>query len=84
MLPNNENFLQLVELLSKYDYVLSNHLIKLEQSTRLQSGKILTSYLSPTIQNEFISLLGEIVKVKILTDIKHAKYTQHLSHGLNE
>ncbi|GBN63137.1 hypothetical protein AVEN_15191-1 [Araneus ventricosus] len=38
---NKGNFLQLIELLSKYDPVLREHLIKLEQSTRSQSVSFL-------------------------------------------
>ena len=74
LLENKGNFLQLIGLLLNYDPVLREHLIKLEQSSQSKSGKILTSFLSPTTQNEFISLLGRIVKEKILTDIKNAKY----------
>nr|CAH7750126.1 unnamed protein product [Callosobruchus chinensis] len=71
---NRGNFVQLIELLSNYDPVLKEHLIKLELSIQSKSRKILTSYLSPRIQNEFILLLGGIVREKILTDIKKAKY----------
>ncbi|GBN02904.1 hypothetical protein AVEN_249549-1 [Araneus ventricosus] len=36
---NKGNFLQLIELLSKYDPILRQHLIKLEQSTQSQTVK---------------------------------------------
>ena len=45
---NKGNFLQLIELLSKYDPVLREHLIKLEQSSQSKSGKILTNYICIT------------------------------------
>ncbi|CAH2246811.1 Hypothetical predicted protein [Pelobates cultripes] len=38
------------------------------------SGKRMTSYFSPKIQNELICLLGTHVKDKIVADIKKAKY----------
>lgn len=71
---NRGNFLELIELLSKYDPVLREHLTKLELSKQSNSHKVLTSYLSPTTQNEFILLLGGMVKEKILNDFKKAKY----------
>ncbi|XP_077341212.1 zinc finger MYM-type protein 1-like [Lithobates pipiens] len=69
---NKGNFLELAELLSNYDPVLKEHFIRLKRST--ESGKRMTSYFSPKIQNEFICLLGNQVKKKIVADIKKAKY----------
>ncbi|XP_077340582.1 zinc finger MYM-type protein 1-like [Lithobates pipiens] len=69
---NKGNFLELAELLSNYDPVLKEHFIRLKRST--ESGKRMTSYFSPKIQNEFICLLGNHVKKKIVADIKKAKY----------
>lgn len=71
---NRGNFLELIELLSKYDPVLREHVTKLELSKQSTSHKILTSYLSPTTQNEFILLLSGMVKERILNEIKNAKY----------
>jgi len=59
-------FLNLIELLSKYDNILKLHL------ENHNKGAI--SYLSPKIQNEFICLLGQTVRNKILSKIKKAKY----------
>lgn len=69
---NRGNFLELVKLMGKYDPVLKEHCMKLEESAG--GSKRVSSYLSKTIQNEFISLLGSHVKEKILENIKKAKY----------
>lgn len=52
---NVGNFLGLLKLVAQYDPLLSNHL----EHARQYSGSI--SYLSPQIQNEFISLLASKV-----------------------
>lgn len=59
-------FLNLIELLSKYDNILKQHLVN--------HNKGAISYISPKIQNEFICLLGQTVRNKILSKIKKAKY----------
>ena len=46
---NRGNFLETVYLVSKYDSVLKEHLVKLEK----RAGKLLVSYLLPKTQNEF-------------------------------
>ncbi|XP_073491308.1 uncharacterized protein [Aquarana catesbeiana] len=69
---NKGNFLEMVEMLSKYDSVLKEHLIRLKQSTC--KLKVSVSYLSPQTQNEFISVLANHMKEKIVMDIKSAKY----------
>ena len=66
---NKGNFLELVQLLSKYDVVLKEHILHLEHS---KSPKV--SYMSPDIQNEFISVLSDHVKSKLVNEIKSAKY----------
>ena len=58
---NNGNFLELIKFVSKFDIVLHDHIEKIKNSKR-----ILTSYLSPQIQNELIGLLSENVRNKIL------------------
>jgi len=69
---NKGNFLEMVEMLSKYDPVLKEHLMRLNQSTcRLH---VSVSYLSPETQNQFINVLANHVKEKLLMDIKAAKY----------
>lgn len=69
---NRGNFLELVDLLSHYDPVLKEHNVHLQQS--LEAGRISVSYLSPQVQNEFISLIGNEIKKEIISDIKKAKY----------
>lgn len=69
---NKGNFLELVEMLSKYDAVLKEHLMRLKQSTcKLQSA---VTYLAPETQNEFIDILANQLKDKLVMEIKAAKY----------
>lgn len=63
------NILQLVQLLSKYDEVLKEHILNLEHS---KFPKV--SHLSPAIQNKFISVLLDQVKSKLVNEIESAKY----------
>ena len=79
---NRGNFLELVDLLAKYNPVLREHVVKIKMG-----NKYSISYLSPKIQNEFIELLGGAVRKTILDQIKQAKYfcmifdsTQDISH----
>ncbi len=65
---NKGNFLELLKLLSQYDPVLKNHLKYAEENPRS------TSYLSPQIQNEFISLLASSVRNQLISDILRNKY----------
>ena len=66
---NKGNFLELVQLLSKYDPVLREHF------TKVSIGKQKSiSYMSPKIQNEFINLLGDRVRKQIIQQVKEAKY----------
>ncbi|XP_065646998.1 uncharacterized protein LOC136076944 [Hydra vulgaris] len=69
---NRGNFLEIVSLLSNYDPVLKEHSIRLQQSS--ESGLIPVSYLSPAVQNEFVSLLGDAVKQELICEIKKAKF----------
>lgn len=70
---HNGNFLGIVELLSKYDSVLAEHVTRVrnaqENETRLQ-----VHYLSNKIQNEFIEICGSFVQKSIIEEIKAAKY----------
>ena len=61
--------MELVEFLSKHDPILKEHLHRIKMS-----DKITVLYLSPRIQNEFITILGENVKKKIVDQIKREKY----------
>lgn len=69
LLENRENFLEVVDLLAKYDPVLREHVVKIKMG-----NKYSLSYLSPKIQNEFIELLGGAVRKTIMDQIKQAKY----------
>lgn len=46
----------------------------------MQHNPISVSYLSPTIQNEFIGILASSVRNKLLDDIKRNKYYGILLH----
>ena len=69
LMENRGNFLELVDLLAKYDPVLREHVVKIKMG-----NKYSISYLSPKIQNEFIELLGGAVRKTIMDNIKQAKY----------
>ena len=70
---DNGNFLGLLELLSRYDPILREHLDKVAKSQK--SGKRLqVHYLSPQSQNEFISACALRVKDTILSERQKAKY----------
>ena len=62
---NRGNFLGLVTHQAKHDPVLKEHLEKSKKNCQ---------YLSPDIQNEFISLLADAVIDKIIVRAKEAKY----------
>ena len=66
---NQENFLETLKLLAKYNAVIKEHLSAIQLSS-----KGMTTYLSPTIQNEFVELFEKKVKHLILKEIKAAKY----------
>lgn len=73
---NKGNFLEVVHLLSKYDAVLREHLVRCSlSSTRTPS------YLSYQTQNEFISIIGDKVRDKIMDEVRQAKYYGILSDG---
>lgn len=55
--------------MSKYDPVLREHLTNVQLAE-----KKTTTYLSPQIQNEFITLLGINVRKRIIADVCAAKY----------
>ena len=66
---SRKNFLKTLKLLAKYHAVIKEHLLVIQISS-----KDMTTYLSLTIQNELIELLGKNVKHLILEEIKAAKY----------
>ena len=70
---NNGNFLALIELLSRYDPILQDHVSKVREAQK--DGKRLQAhYLSYSSQNEFIQLCAEKVKDCILNERDQAKY----------
>ena len=70
---NNGNFLVIIELLSRYDPILQDHVSKVREAQK--DGKRLQAhYLSYSSQNEFIQLCAEKVKDCILNERDQAKY----------
>ncbi|XP_073501348.1 zinc finger MYM-type protein 1-like [Phyllobates terribilis] len=79
--PNNGNFLGFVQVLGKFDRVMSEHL------HRVVSKEISDHYCGKTIQNEIIALMASQVINHIVTRCNQAKYysiildcTPDLSH----
>ncbi|XP_067143392.1 zinc finger MYM-type protein 1-like [Centruroides vittatus] len=77
----NGIFLGILELLGKFDPVMQDHI------QRIATKQIHQSYLSKTIQNEIINLIGNKLKNKIIDRIKYGKYfavildcTPNISH----
>ena len=66
---NSGNFIELTKLLSNYDPVLREHVVRCQNLNQGQK-----SYLSPQIQNELIDIMGQRVRKHILGDIEKAKY----------
>ncbi|XP_050792381.1 zinc finger MYM-type protein 1-like [Gopherus flavomarginatus] len=66
--PQNGNFLGLVQLLGKFDTVMSEHL------RRVTENEIHDHYLGPRIQNELIMLMSNKVRDKIVSLVILAKY----------
>ncbi|XP_030410240.1 uncharacterized protein LOC115647690 [Gopherus evgoodei] len=66
--PQNGNFLGLVQLLGKFDTVMSEHL------RRVTENEIHDHYLGPRIQNELIMLMSNKVRDKIVSLVTLAKY----------
>lgn len=60
---NRGNFLELVDLIAKYDPTLREHLEKAKKNA---------TYLSPQIQNEFIEALASCVQKNIIEKVKEA------------
>nr|XP_047132686.1 uncharacterized protein LOC124811345 [Hydra vulgaris] len=79
---HNGNFMGILELLALYDFFLVTHI---DKHGNLGRGK--TSYLSSTVCDELINLMGQKVLLFIVDEIKKAKYcsvsidsTPDLSH----
>jgi len=76
------NFVMSLELIAEFDPFLKNHISKFGNK-----GKGTTSYLSFTVFEQFIEIMGEKVKKTIVNEIKNAKYfsiivdsTPNISH----
>ena len=66
---NQGNFLETIKLIAKYNPMISQHLSNIQLSQ-----KWMTTYLSPMIQNEIITLLADNVKKLIIKEVKEARY----------
>ena len=65
----NGNYLGLLELLAKFDPFIAEHI-----TADANKGKGHTSYLSKTICEEFISLIGSSMHDSIICKLKNSKY----------
>lgn len=66
---NNGDFLMSLEMLAKFDPFIAQHI---ERFGNKGSGS--TSYLSKTVYEEFVQLMGKKVLQQIVTEIKKSKY----------
>ncbi len=64
---NNGNFLKMVEFLSQFDTIISEHV------RHIQNEEIPNHYLSEDIQNELIDILAIEVRKEILKQQRKAK-----------
>lgn len=71
--PSNGNFLGIIELLSKYDVILNEHVKKVQKSHE-EGKKLQVHYLSNDIQNEFIQICGNMVQKEIISSAMQSKY----------
>lgn len=67
--PHNGNYLGILELLSQFDPFLAEHMKKYGNK-----GRGSTSYLSNTICEEFIALMGQRVQAEIINQVQRSKY----------
>ncbi|XP_065673958.1 zinc finger MYM-type protein 1-like [Hydra vulgaris] len=70
---HNVNFLGLLELISHYDPILKEHVIKVKQSQD-KGQRLQAHYLSNRSQNKFIGLCAAEVRRQIIEECKSAKY----------
>jgi hypothetical protein len=67
---SNGNFLTLIELIAKFDDIMSEHVRRICR----KQDKTPVTYLGKTIQNEMINLIGNEIQKNILMDLNKAKY----------
>lgn len=67
--PRNGNFLGILELLAEYEPLIATHI---KEQANKESGHV--NYLSSTICEELISLMGDKILNEIVTRIKQSKY----------
>ena len=72
---NVGNILSLLNLVAQYDPLLKSHI----EHARQNPGSV--SYLSPEIQNEFVSILASTARNHLLSDIKRNKYFGMMFHS---
>lgn len=67
--PHNGNFMMCLALIAEHDPFLSEHIARYGNS-----GSGLTTYLSSTVCEELITVMGESVSSKIVEQVKLSKY----------
>lgn len=67
--PNNGNYLGALELIAQFDPFLRHHI-----DNYGNKGQGNVSYLSKTVCEEFITLMGDVLLERIKSEIKDAKY----------
>lgn len=67
--PRNGNYPELLELIAEYDDFLSNHI-----KNHGNYGSGYTNYLSLTIYEEVVQLIGKWVFNDVISQIKQSKY----------
>ena len=73
METHNGNLLGLIELLSHWDPILKEHVLKVEELQK-NGERLQVHYLSNESQNEFIAECSDLVKQHVLGESKSAKY----------
>jgi len=67
--PSNGNYLGILELIAQYDVFLAQHI-----QIHGNRGSGHTNYLSSTIMEELVSIMGKKVKQEIISRVKRSKY----------
>ncbi|XP_044147234.1 zinc finger MYM-type protein 1-like [Bufo gargarizans] len=69
---NNGNFLKLVEMIGKFDPIISEHIQRIQCSISQHSQ--MPHYLGYKIQNEIIAIVGTKIREKIIRSLNESKY----------